>query len=225
MARFRDSQTDARIREVLEFFRSRNQAVTWITGPSTQPSGLGRRLVAHGLQHVKDELGMAAELNALGDPPPAPTGFRCERVLDGARFEDFARVHAAVHDLTPAQARSLFENVPNEGFPPKSPQRLYVGYLHGDPVTASMIFLGETTAGIYAVATLPTLRRRGLGSLMTAVPLVEAKERGYEIGTLTASGMGSSLYRKLGFREYCTMKFYAFDPTRSPARSFGRADR
>ncbi len=218
MARFRGAQTDVRIREVLGFFRSRNRSMTWITGPSTRPADLGGRLLTHGLVHLKDERGMAVELDGLRELPTVPAGFRPERVLDEDRFEDFVRVHAAVHDLPPNQARSLFEGVHAEGFIPKSPQRLYVGYLRGAPVTDSMMFLSETAAGIYAIATLPAVRRRGLGGAMTAAPLTEARDEGYRIGTLTASAMGSSLYRRIGFREYCNIRFYAFDP-RSPTGS------
>src|SRR3989442_15657049 len=111
MARFRGAETDVRVREVLGFFRSRNRPMTWITGPSTTPADLGGRLVTHGLVHLKDEVGMAVELDALGERPTVPAGFRFERVLDEDRFEDFVRVHAAVHDLTPSQARPLFEGV------------------------------------------------------------------------------------------------------------------
>ncbi len=218
MARFRGANTDVRVREVLRFFQSRNRPMTWITGPSTRPADLGERLVGHGLVHLKDELGMAVELDDLRDLPSVPAGFRHERVLDEDRFEDFVRVHAEVHDLTPNQARRLFEGVRAEGFTPESPQRLYIGYLHGHPATASMMFLSETAAGIYAVATLPAVRRQGLGGAMTAAPLAEAQSEGYRIGTLTASAMGSSLYQRIGFREYCKIRFYALDP-RSPTGS------
>lgn len=218
MARFRGATTDVRVREVLGFFRSRNRSMTWITGPSTRPADLGERLVTHGLVHLKDELGMALELDALGELPTVPEGFRLERVLDDDRFEDFVRVHAAVHDLTPSQARPLFEGARAEGLVLESRERLYVGYLHGSPATVSMMFLSETAAGIYAVATLAAVRRRGLGGAMTSAPLAEAQDEGYRIGTLTASAMGSSLYRWIGFREYCKIRFYAFDP-RSPTGS------
>jgi predicted acetyltransferase len=67
-------------------------------------------------------------------------------------------------------------------------------------------------AGIYAVATLPQARRQGIGTWMTTLPLLEAKEMGYRVGVLQASSMGHPIYRRLGFADVCTYRQYVQRP-------------
>ncbi len=73
--------------------------------------------------------------------------------------------------------------------------------------TASLV-LSAGVAGLYSVMTLPEVQRRGIGTLMTVVPLRAARARGYRVGVLQSSPMGLSLYRRLGFQEYCRIAGY-----------------
>lgn len=68
--------------------------------------------------------------------------------------------------------------------------------------------LDSGVAGIYAVATIPEVRRKGIGEIMTVMPLNEARQNGYRVGILQSSSLGYSLYKKIGFKEVC--KFYLF---------------
>jgi ribosomal protein S18 acetylase RimI-like enzyme len=86
-----------------------------------------------------------------------------------------------------------------------------LGMLNDRPVATSLLYLGEGVTGIYDVATLPDFRRQGIGEALTVVPLLQARTLGYRIGVLQASPMGLNLYRRLGFREYCTFQAY-FSP-------------
>jgi predicted acetyltransferase len=75
-------------------------------------------------------------------------------------------------------------------------------------VATSALVLDSGVAGIYAVATIPEARGKGIGRIMTVLPLVEAKQLGFRLGILQASSMGYSLYKKIGFREVFKYKLY-----------------
>jgi len=65
-------------------------------------------------------------------------------------------------------------------------------------------------AGIYNVGTVPEARGKGIGAAITLAPLLEARSRGYKIAILHASELGYSVYRRLGFQDYCQMNIYVW---------------
>jgi GNAT superfamily N-acetyltransferase len=68
--------------------------------------------------------------------------------------------------------------------------------------------MGAGTAGIYFVMTIPEARRQGIGAAITLKALQEARELGFQTGVLGASSMGHSVYKSIGFKEYCRIGIY-----------------
>jgi len=211
-ARFEANGVDARIGAALAPFKGRNLPMQWHIGPSTRPFDLGERLVAYGLRHVGDEPGMAADLLALDHDPKLPPRLRVEHVRDTQALDQWCRIATGAFNFSEGvgDARARIEASLGPGQLPA--RRLYLGSLEGQPMATALLFLGGGVAGLYEVGVLPDMRRQGIGRTMTLVPLLEARAEGYRIGTLHSSPMGLGIYRRLGFREYCTLGRYIWRP-------------
>jgi GNAT superfamily N-acetyltransferase len=98
------------------------------------------------------------------------------------------------------------------GFDAAAPLRHFIARLDGEPVGTSTVYFGAGVAGIYFVMSLPSVRRRGVGAAVTVAALRAAHARGHRIGVLSSSPAGHSVYRRLGFRDYCEIGIYEWTP-------------
>jgi len=206
-ARLSPETTDDAINAAIARCQSKNVPMLWWTGPSTQPSDLGSRLSARGFQ-AAELPGMAADLNSLPEKVELPENLAIKRVESDEALEIWCRVLCTAFEMPDFVADAFFDFSRSLGFDPHFPYRNYLGYLKDEAVATSSLFLGAGVAGIYNVTTLKEARRKGIGAAMTAFPLVEARSLGYRVGTLNSSEIGFSVYRNLGFQEYCKIFQY-----------------
>lgn len=187
---------------------ARGASALWWIGPLSTPVDLGERLAAASLQPAGEAPGMAIELDALPDEAEAIGGFSVVQVEGAAKQELWARTVGAGTGFSEDATAALARIEASLGDPRYRAQRRYIGTLDGMPVAASALVLEEGIAGIYAVATLPPARNKGIGRSMTLLPLLEARRLGYRVGILQASSMGRPIYKKMGFRDVCTYKLF-----------------
>ena len=77
---------------------------------------------------------------------------------------------------------------------------VYVGYADGAPVMSGMGWRTGRTIGVYAIATIPSARRRGYGAAMTARVVADGLAAGCDVAALQASELGRPIYERVGFQ-------------------------
>ena len=97
------------------------------------------------------------------------------------------------------------------------PERFHVliGRLDGQSVTTGMAYDHDEDCGIYNVATLAHVRRRGLGTSLTALLAHDARDRGCRTATLQSTKIAEQVYASVGFRDLG--RFLEYTPARARA--------
>jgi GNAT superfamily N-acetyltransferase len=198
------NEIEPTISEIVEKFSARKLPVFWWTGPGTLPSDLGVHLTKQGFHGGGYTPGMAIELSSLPDSVPVPDHFQIELVTDTTALRQWVELLAASNEMDSSLYDSLYEQQLRRGL---NEQR-YIGRLDGKPVGVSMLHLADGVAGLYAAATLPEARGKGIGAAMTLQPLLDGRKAGYKVGVLQASAMGYSVYKRLGFRDFCELQIF-----------------
>ena len=211
-ARLGDDAAAAAIEETRQAVARRQAPLLWWVAPGSQPAGLGDLLLAHGFTPAGSVPGMAVDLARLAPAPALPPDFRIEVVQDRTALAQWSEVAGAGTGFPPQAVTKLGELDRGIGLFPGTVVQRYLGLLDGAAVAASARVDHAGVTGIYAVATLPAARRRGIGAAMTVRPLLDAAAAGYRVGTLQASDMGYGVYRSLGFAEVCQMELYLLRP-------------
>ncbi|TWD74748.1 putative GNAT family acetyltransferase [Kribbella amoyensis] len=204
---------DAVIAESLELLQDKGVPGCWHVGPSMRPADLGVRLTKAGFTAAGGEPGMAVALADLSDEPLGPDQLRIIRVEDDADLGTWATTLARGFGEGPKEADWVAEIYRREGL--GDPWRHYLGWLDGEPVATTTIFLTPGIAGVYFVMTVPEVRRKGIGAAITRAA-VRAAEDVATHAVLGSSPAGRSVYAGLGFREYCSIDLYEWASTAKP---------
>lgn len=198
---------EAFLNETLAFFRERRvEAITWWLNNGLQRADWDDFLLERGFGFSDDTPGMAVDLSKLHESHTKPDGLDIRVVADEETLHAWTHVFIQGYGVPADWESAFFQLLSACGL--ELPMRNYLGYLDGEPLAASTLFLGAGAAGIYDVATLPPARGRGLGAAMTLTPLLEARQLGYRAGVLQSSDMGYNVYRKLGFERLCRIENY-----------------
>lgn len=181
--------------------------MSWWVGPFSMPEDLPLRLERHGMTHLVDLPGMAADLTRV-PPSEAPPGLTVHTVRSRQSAASWSRAFAAAFGLTGRVRRAWLAVDTALGFEHTLPWQRYLGLVDGTEVATAALFLGAGVAGIYAVGTVPSARGRGIAGALVTRALQDAQALGYQVGILHSTASGERLYRRLGFQELCRIGVY-----------------
>lgn len=213
-----ESEADNTIDETISWFKEQGAPFFfWWTGGDTEPKDLENRLAKRGMiskaEQTKElakgilatEEGspcMVADLGKMNEYvlSQTPADFVIKEIATEAELGDFKKVFVESYEIPESVGQAWVDAALKLGIG-KTPWRMFVGYLDGKPVATNMLFNGGGVASVYAVATVPSARGKGIGAAITLNPLLEARDKdGYKFAVLFSSEMGIKVYERIGFR-------------------------
>jgi GNAT superfamily N-acetyltransferase len=208
-----EQSADAAIAEQLAFFRSRGEAFEWKLFGYDRPADLGQRLTRAGLVPDDEEVMLVAETSHIAPEVVLPGGVRLVRVTDTAGVEAATSVHEELKPGSPRRARHvsrMLAGLADE----RAPIALVVAMAGDEPVSSARVDFGPGPdfAGLYAAATVPAWRGRGIYRALVACRAGLAAARGYRYLRVETSVMSRPILRRLGFEPVAATTPYLWEP-------------
>jgi GNAT superfamily N-acetyltransferase len=204
-ARFSEREADALIDKVRQ--RYGHLEFGWVTGPSTKPIDLPRRLEAAGLRHEDSLAGMS--LTDLSTPIAVNPAVRVKEVSMPealAETDMMARAYGM-----PTDVMRLFSEI-LAASADRIRTRVYFAYVDGDnPVAWSYLtYVADSpTVLLGGAATLEDYRGHGAYTALVAERLAAARADGRTSAIVQADRKTSApICAKLGFRELCGLEIF-----------------
>ena len=200
------------VEEILRQYGERKHPLMWFVNPSSTPVDLAVILEENGLEEFSSSPGMAINHELIDDSIDIPDGVQLEEVVTPEALEDWSRVCSEGFQI-PGEIGAMIADVSGkEGFGKQAPWRNFYASLDGQIVATSSLFISEGIAGIYCVATLPSARRKGIGTALTKMAVLEGKAAGCNWSGLQASSEGVPVYEKLGFETVYNFRRFVYKP-------------
>ncbi len=201
-----------KIKENITFFEKRQIPFLWVLGQSSTPENIGALLIKNGF--ILDKLqGMAYNLNILGAEKELLEKVEIIKIENIETLKIWNDIILTGFDF-PKEVRSdfFFESFSFILLKDRVSASAFLAYYNGNPVASSLVLYKAGVAGIHLVTTLEEARGKGIGTAITLAPLNEAKKLGYETAILHSTEMGLNMYKRMGFKEYCTIELFIWQP-------------
>lgn len=205
--RLSERDADRTIDAVTADFEARGWLMGWWVMPPSRPADLAARLAAHGFTEWGSDLGMAVDPARIPETVPLPPDVTIERVRSTDGLEDWLRAFGAGFGV-PEGGMARYRRLPLGAPPDKSRFRFFLARSNGAPVATALWFPAERAAVLDEIATVPAMRRRGIGTAVTHAALRDARLAGYRTAVLVASQAGTPVYRRLGFEPHGRRRIY-----------------
>ncbi len=203
---------DQQIKDLVRQIKSLKFPASWWISPRSAPTDLPERLLRLKFEHVLDSSAMARVI----EPGPLKIDINKNLVIREITIsydlDIYIKILKQSFQLPLYCVEALIDLFYYDYVSNRPVFRHFIGIMDDSPVAITSLFMAAGVAGIYFVGTVPSFRRRGIGTTMTAHCMNKAAETGIHIAVLRASRMGVPVYRHLGFEEYFRFRLFTINP-------------
>jgi GNAT superfamily N-acetyltransferase len=172
---------------------------SWWVCPGDLPTELPSVLEGVGLRRVQEAEAMTCDLRSLTAEPRWPSDLTVSRVRTASDLRAYAELLAGLTDPMDPHVLAFYAAAEPVLLRTDCPLRLYLGSRGPVPVATSEATISHGVAGLYNVSTASPQRGQGIGTALSVLPLLEAREEGIMTAVLQAEGEARRVYARIGF--------------------------
>lgn len=191
-------------------FMCQQLPMCWWIGPDSNPKHLSLVIEQLGLQPALDVTGMYIDLTKWQAPQMDLEGINITQVLGLESLNLWVKTLLKGFEMPQSLEQPLFDLMSQWNL--DGPVRCYLTFLNDKPVATSMLVMDGNTAGIYWVCTVPEAREHGCGTAATIQAVTDAANAGQNLVILQSTEAGYSIYKNIGFEDFCKMKIFVKEP-------------
>jgi predicted GNAT family acetyltransferase len=206
LAKLNADNIDAKIEEVIKFFKNLDHQVSWITSETSTPSNINQKLEHHGFQKIFDLAGLYLDdFDRAMNPNPDVV----VRLALDEDIEHITRLYSEAYPMPADVIPSFMDNIVAIN------GRNYLAYVEDsdDPVSIATMFYmpNMPIVALQGAATLPDYRGRGIYTSLMAKRLQDARADGMQVAIMQGDVKTSApICMKLGFEKVCDMAIYTW---------------
>jgi GNAT superfamily N-acetyltransferase len=205
-----ENTADTAVARQRAYFQTLGRPVEWKLYAHDKPADLAARLAAGGFAAGEEDTILALELAR------APQALLQSPAADVRRLEDVAKLKLVRAVLTEVHGRDFAWLVARMTrlMCAGAFASVYLAYVDGQPAATAWAFFpqGSRFASMWAGATLPAYRKRGLYTALVAARVQEALARGYQFMTIDAGPMSRPIVERYGFEVLARAQEFVFKP-------------
>lgn len=199
-----------RIQAALAYFRGRRVSeIGWSLGQDCQPADMRLSLEAQDFHKLSEEnVGMALDIAGMQVETREVEGLAIRELVDLEDLHVLRHIEIEGFGSSAELAQWYYDMYAGIGFGRGTLWRHFVGWSQGLAVASTSLLFYAGVAGLYGVATIPAVRRRGIARAMVLHAIDIARQAGYQIVVLSPTEMSEGIYRRLGFRAYTRIQHF-----------------
>lgn len=190
------------VKEVVSFFSKKNLPFIWWTNDAF--------LETQGFQFGGTMKGIKLDIKNGIMLPHAPPRVEAKIVSTEKELNAFCKIIGECFGFTPdierqyAKMSLLAMN--------RKEQVHFLAYVDDVPVSTATLTILPKSPGVWNCATLPSYRKRGIGSFLCSLASRHAKEMNYHevMAILMPKGLAWGPFKKLGYKEVSSLPFYVY---------------
>ncbi len=186
---------------------------TWWIHEEDNVGDIDKELKSNGFRYIGDMITLAINIDTMEKNFDSPNSLYVQPITDIKKIKEWGEIVGPLLNLRKNTDKYIEMYNGVNLLEVASNYQKYIGWLAGEPASASTLITYGGIAGIYDDGVQPYYSRgHGLDAAVVYYPLKKAREAGYKVGFVNSTIGNIKRYKQLGFSEIGKFSKFVYTP-------------